>query len=131
MNEVRTAVAAARFVAIAIVLVMVWYFATRDVIRSDNPFWVPDALLGVLLLTAAVLPRRLAAPSLIFAFGFASAVFSVSLSTYVVRGAFADGANHIALIAPMLVMAAWLLRTVMLPPPVRLDVGSALSRAGR
>jgi hypothetical protein len=130
MNEGRTAVAAARFVAIAITLVMVWYFATQDVIRSDNPFLVPDALLTVLLLTAAILPRRLSVPGLIFAFAFATAVYSVSLSTYVVRGAFTDGANHLALIIPMLVMAALLMRKVM-PPPVRRDLGPVPSGAGR
>ncbi|MGH3465101.1 MAG: hypothetical protein ACRDP9_26840 [Kribbellaceae bacterium] len=99
---------AARCVALAIVLVMVFYFLTSDAIRSGNPFLVPDALLAVFLLTAAVLPRRWAVPALIFALAWAAAVFTVSLCTYIVRGEFADGADHIALIVPCVAMAAWL-----------------------
>jgi len=99
---------AARFVALAIVAVMVLYFATAGVIRSDNPFLVPDALLTVLLLTAALLPQRAAVPALIFAFGWDTAVYSTSLCTYAVRGEFAEGANHFALILPSLAMAVLL-----------------------
>jgi hypothetical protein len=33
-------------------------------------------------------------------------VFTVSLATYTLRGAFADGANHLALIIPAITMAA-------------------------
>lgn len=105
-------VTVSRGVALVVVLVMIWYFVTTDAIRSENPFLVPDALLTVLLLTAALLPRRLAVPALIFAFAWASAVYTVSLCTYAVRGAFAEGANHLALIIPMVLAAGFLMASM-------------------
>jgi hypothetical protein len=104
---------AARCVAAAIVLVMIYYFVTSDAIRAGNPFLVPDLLLTVLLAIAALLPRRLAVPSLIFAFAWSAAVFTVSLSTYAVRGEFAAGANHLALIIPAVAMAVVLSATTL------------------
>jgi hypothetical protein len=103
---------AARVVAIVIAAVMVHYLLTSDAVRAGNPFLVPDALLTVLLLTSALLPRRLAVPAMIFAFAWAAAVLTVSLCTYIVRGAFADGADHLALILPSVAMAGLLARTV-------------------
>ncbi len=100
----------ARGVALAITGVMVYYFPTSDAIRSDNPFLVPDLLLTLLLVMAALAPRRVAIPGLLFAFAFATAVYTVSMSTYTVRGEFTDGADHVALITPMLVMSVLLAR---------------------
>jgi hypothetical protein len=108
----RRILMAARGVALVISVVMIYYFATAGVIRSDNPFLVPDALLTVFLLTAALLPRRLAAPGLIFAFGWDTAVYTTSLCTYAVRGEFAEGTDHIALILPSLAMALLLIQGV-------------------
>lgn len=102
----------ARCVALSIVLLMVWYFITSDAIRSDNAFLVPDALLTVLLFTSAVLPHRIAVPALIFSFAWAAAVYTTSLCSYAVRGQFAEGANHLALIIPSVVMAMLLARCV-------------------
>jgi hypothetical protein len=98
----------ARVVAILLALVMIWYFVTSNAIRADNPFLVPDALLTVLLLAATVTPRPWAAPVFIFGFAWAAAVWTTSLCTYAVRGEFAQGANHLALIAPCVVMAVLL-----------------------
>lgn len=97
-----------RVVALAIVAVMIVYFVTSDALRWDNAFLVPDLLLTVFLLVAAVLPSRLAGPALVFATTWAAAVYAVSLSTYAVRGEFADGAIHLALIMPLLIVALWI-----------------------
>jgi hypothetical protein len=106
--RIGNATTAARIVALMITAVIVHYFLTSDAIRAGNPFLVPDALLTVLLLASALLPRRLAAPAMIFAFAWAAAVLTVSLCTYIVRGAFAEGANHLALIVPSVAMAGLL-----------------------
>lgn len=98
----------ARVVALLLVLAMIWYFATSNAIRPDNLFLVPDALLTALLLAAAVVPRSWATPGLTFAFAFAAAVWTTSLSAYAVRGEFAQGANHLALITPCVVLAVLL-----------------------
>jgi hypothetical protein len=108
----RTILTAARIVAFVISVVMIIYFPTSDAIRSDNPFLVPDLLLAAFLLTSALLPRRAAVPALIFSFGWDTAVFTTSLFTYIVRDEFAEGANHLALILPSLVMAILLGRGV-------------------
>jgi hypothetical protein len=112
MPATRTsrATAGARLLAVVLAAVMVIYFATSNAIRSGNPFLVPDLVLTLLLVGAAAVRGRLAAPAMIFAFGWAAAVWTVSLSTYITRGAFVDGANHIALIVPS-VVAAGLLAT--------------------
>jgi hypothetical protein len=106
--QLDVAIGVARVVAVALVLVMAYYFATSNAIRSGNAFLVPDALLTVFLLAAAVLPSRWAGPALIFALAWAAAVWTVSLCTYAVRGEFADGANHLALILPAVAAAAFL-----------------------
>ena len=98
----------ARVVAILLALVMIWYFVTSNAIRSDNPFLVPDALLTAFLIAAAVVPRPWAAPVFIFAFAWAAAVWTTSLCTYAVRGEFAQGANHLALITPAVLTAVLL-----------------------
>jgi hypothetical protein len=104
----RHVLTAARGVALAIVVVMIFYFATADVIRSDNPFLVPDALLTAFLLAAALSPRRIAAAALIFAFTWDIAVYTTSLSNHAVRGTFTGALDHFALIVPSLVMAVLL-----------------------
>ena len=98
----------ARVVAGLLALVMIWYFVTSNAIRSDNPFLVPDALLTVFLIGAVFVPRPWTVPALIFAFAWAAAVWATSLGTYAVRGEFAQGANHLALIAPAVLAAALL-----------------------
>jgi hypothetical protein len=98
----------ARGVAGLLALVMIWYFATSNAIREDNPFLVPDALLTAFLVAAVFVPHPWTAPALIFAFAWAAAVWTTSLSTYAVRGEFAQGANHLALITPAVLAAALL-----------------------
>jgi hypothetical protein len=98
----------ARAVALAVVVVMIFYFTTTDAISSSNPFLVPDALLTVLLLVCALLPRRFAEPALIFSLAWAAAVYTVSLCTYAVRGEFAEGADHFALIIPAVLAGGYL-----------------------
>ncbi|WP_121159517.1 hypothetical protein [Micromonospora pisi] len=112
MSTFKSSTTIARGVGAALTLVMVHYFVTSDAIRSGNAFLVPDLALTVLVLVSVLLPGRFAVPGMIFAYGWATAVYSVSLATYTVRGDFADGANHIALILPSLVMAGLLLRKV-------------------
>lgn len=124
------AIGIARFVAVALTLVMAYYFLTSDAIRSGNPFLVPDALLTVLLLAAALTPRRWAAPVMIFAFAWSAAVWTVSLSSYAVRGEFADGANHFALIIPACVMAGLLAFAVRDRAAVAVWYGSRTPRSG-
>jgi hypothetical protein len=112
MATIKNSTTIARGVGVAMALVMIHYFATTDAIRSGNAFLVPDLVLTVFVLVSALLPGRLAVPAMIFAFGWASAVYSVSLATYTVRGDFADGADHLALILPSLVMVGFLVRQV-------------------
>ncbi|MEO3814600.1 hypothetical protein ABGB17_36865 [Sphaerisporangium sp. B11E5] len=102
-NPHRT-VTVARYVALTLTAVMIWYFLTSDAVRAGNPFLVPDLLLTAFLLISAVLPHRLAAPALLFAFPWAAAVWTVSLFTYITRDAFWDGADHLALILPSLAL---------------------------
>lgn len=106
-THVRTS-SIARLLALAIVALMTWYFLTTDAVRWDNAFFVPDALLILFLLVSALLPYRVARFALIFAFAWAAAVYTVSLFTYVVRGDFLEGANHLALILPGVLMAVLL-----------------------
>ncbi|HEX6681209.1 MAG TPA: hypothetical protein VF062_00325 [Candidatus Limnocylindrales bacterium] len=114
-NDPVTAIA--RTGAAAIVLVMVYYFATSDAIRADNPFLVPDAVLTVLLAVTSLLPRPIALPGMAFGFAWSAAVFTVSLFTYVVRGELP--ATHIVLITCCLALAILLLRRLSRPPRVR------------
>ncbi|MBP2702555.1 hypothetical protein JOL79_01910 [Microbispora sp. RL4-1S] len=102
----RRVTTGSRWVAAALTLVMAVYFVTSDAIRAGNPFLLPDAVLTLLLAGATVVRGRLAAPAMIFAFAWAAAVWTVSLCTYATRGAFAEGANHIALIVPCVAAAA-------------------------
>ncbi|GII52435.1 hypothetical protein Pth03_08240 [Planotetraspora thailandica] len=104
----RNAMTTARIVALALVAVMAVYFITSDAIRSGNPFLVPDALLTALLAVSAAFRGRLAVPVMIFSFAWAAAVWTVSLCTYITRGAFEDGANHLALIIPSVGVAGLL-----------------------
>jgi uncharacterized membrane protein len=104
---------AGRAVAFVIAIIMTQYFFTSDAVRSDNAFLVPDLLLVAFLLTASLLPQRAAVPALLFAFGWETGVFTTSLFTYIVRDEFAEGANHLALILPSLLMAILLAHRVI------------------
>lgn len=104
----RKAMTVARWTSGALTVVMIYYFVTSDAIRAGNPFLVPDLVLTVLLPVSATLRGRLAVPAMIFAFAWAAAVWTVSLCTYITRGAFADGANHIPLILSSVVAAGLL-----------------------
>ena len=100
----------ARSVAGLLALFMAAYFLTDNFggssVRSlGNPFLVPDLLIVVLLGIAAVLPRRLAVPALIFALAWAAAVWAVSLSHWLVDGELARGLGHLTLIIPAVVAA--------------------------
>ncbi|MEU4534133.1 hypothetical protein AB0G15_04605 [Streptosporangium sp. NPDC023825] len=106
----RNATTTARWVIVALTGTMIYYFVTSNAIRPGNPFLVPDMILTVLLPASAAFRGRFAVPAMIFALAWSAAVWTVSLCTYSTRGAFADGANHLALIIPS-VVAAGLLAT--------------------
>ncbi|GAA3779169.1 hypothetical protein GCM10022225_79150 [Plantactinospora mayteni] len=112
-------VAVARGMAGALTVAMVWYFATSDALRSENPFLVPDLLVAIFALASSLLPRRAAVPAMIFTFGWAAGVFTTSLFHYVVRGEFP--VDHIFLILPSLVLAVLLGRVAggRVPAPER------------
>ncbi|GAA4190212.1 hypothetical protein GCM10022252_28190 [Streptosporangium oxazolinicum] len=103
----------ARWTIVALTVVMIYYFVTSNAIRSGNPFLVPDLILTVLLPASAALRGRVAVPAMIFAFAWASAVWTVSLCTYITRGAFADGANHLLLIFSSVLAAGLLAITAL------------------
>ncbi|WP_192765923.1 hypothetical protein [Plantactinospora soyae] len=107
----------ARGVAAVMGLVMVHYFWTSDAIRAGNPFLVPDLLLTLFALVSSLLPRRVAVPAMIFAFGWAAGVLTVSLFSYVVRNEFP--VDHLFLILPSVAMAVLLGRIAarVVPPP--------------
>ncbi|WP_436763478.1 hypothetical protein [Streptosporangium sp. V21-05] len=98
----------ARWTIGVLTTVMIYYFVTSDAIRAGNPFLVPDLVLTVLLPVSATPRGRLAVPAMVFALAWAAAVWTVSLCTYITRGAFADGANHIPLILSSVVAAGLL-----------------------
>lgn len=106
MTLLRTA----RIVAAIQATVMTVYFLVTDAVRADNPFLVPDLLLTVLLVVAACLPARWAVPALVFAFGLAAGVWTVSLSHYAVRGELVDGLDHLPLIGASVVQSLFLVR---------------------
>lgn len=103
MANVLSTTRVARCVAVVMSLVMTNYLLTDAVHRDDNPFLVPDVLVAVLLGGSASLPRRLAAPAMLFAFAWTAGVITVSLFSYVVRGEFAVG--NLALILVSVAMA--------------------------
>ncbi|MEU8382727.1 hypothetical protein [Streptosporangium sp. NPDC048865] len=113
----RNATTTARWVIVLLTAVMIYYFVTSDAIRAGNPFLVPDLILTALLPASAALRGRLAVPAMTFAFAWSAAVWTVSLCTYITRGAFADGANHIPLILAGVVAAALLATSVSAREP--------------
>ncbi|WP_143230019.1 hypothetical protein [Actinophytocola xanthii] len=71
---------AARVVGLLLAAIMLVYLATYDgVWESDNPFLVPDILMGALLLASSVLPSRWAPPAMIFAFGWTAGILAVTV----------------------------------------------------
>lgn len=91
-------------------LFMATYFATDNfggdsVLRLDNPFLVPDLLIVALAGTAAVLPRCLARPALLFALTWSAAVWTVSLTHLLVAGETGRGLGHLLLILPAVLAA--------------------------
>ncbi|WP_117209593.1 hypothetical protein [Allorhizocola rhizosphaerae] len=54
--------------------------------RPDNPFLVPDLILCGLLVAAALVPARIAATALIFAFGLTAGVLMSAAASYLVTG---------------------------------------------
>jgi hypothetical protein len=107
----------ARGISLALAAVMIYYFVFSNPVRADNPFLVPDAILTLLLLGAPLFRGRFAGPAMIFAFAWAAGVWTVSLCTYAVRGEFAEGANHLVLIAACLIGAGVLVAAR--PAPAR------------
>lgn len=90
---------------------MAAYFATDNfgggsVRRLDNPFLVPDLLIVVLLGSSAALPRRIAAPALIFSLAWSAAVWATSLAHWLVDGEVGRGLGHLALVLPAVLAAA-------------------------
>ncbi|MBC7277292.1 hypothetical protein [Nocardioides sp.] len=100
----------ARGVAGLLALFMAAYFATDNfggdsVLRLDNLFLVPDLLIVVLLATAAALPARFARPALTFSLAWSAAVWTVSLSQWVVADQVGRGLGHLILILPAVIAA--------------------------
>jgi hypothetical protein len=62
------------------------FLFVSDAWRADNPFLVPDLVLCAVLLGAASLRGRVAAPALILALGLAAGVLITSVSAYAVDG---------------------------------------------
>ncbi|WP_049578611.1 hypothetical protein [Streptomyces sp. SBT349] len=74
----------------------------------DGEFVVPDLIVGLALLIAAVLPRDQATSALTAAFGMASGVFAVAAFSYVERGDIGPGVTLFALTSLALtVLLAW------------------------
>jgi hypothetical protein len=74
---------------ITAVLVGVGTFAFLFISNSwspDNLFLVPDLIITAALVIAALLPKRLARPALLFAFGLAAGVLMTATSWYAIRG---------------------------------------------
>lgn len=84
MNTLKTA----RIIAIALSVITFAFIFIHDNFRLDNIFFIPDMLLCVVLIVAALLPARLAVPLLIATYGAAAGIFSVSVASYAVRGEF-------------------------------------------
>ncbi|WP_350275563.1 hypothetical protein [Kribbella sp. HUAS MG21] len=106
----RNGLLAARVVAGFLALFMAAYFATDNfggdsVRRLDNPFLLPDLLIVVLLGVSAALPRRLAAPALIFSLAWSAAVWATSLAHWLVDGEVGRGLGHLALVLPAVAAA--------------------------
>jgi hypothetical protein len=104
-------VRAARVVGLLLAAIMLVYLTTYDdVWESDNPFLVPDILMGVLLATSSVLPSRWAAPAMIYAFGWTAGILAVTVFNYLIRDEFS--ALNLAMALTATVAAALLARNV-------------------
>lgn len=77
-----------RSVAIALGVITFAFFFIHDNFRLDNIFFIPDMLLCIALVVAALLPKNFAVPALMATFGAAAGIFSVSVASYAVRGEF-------------------------------------------
>ncbi|MFI7615801.1 hypothetical protein ACIBP6_31720 [Nonomuraea terrae] len=104
----------ARGVAAVMSLIMAVYLAVDGAHRPANMFLWPDVAVAVFLAAAAALPRRYAHAGLIFAFGWSAGVITVSIFSYVVRGAFAW--PNLGLVLAAVLMAALLTRSLALSP---------------
>ncbi|GAA3717377.1 hypothetical protein GCM10022224_098830 [Nonomuraea antimicrobica] len=119
-------VTVARYVAAIMSLIMVVYLALDGAHRPANMFLWPDVAVAVLLAGSGVLPSRHARTGMIFAFGWAAGVITVSIFSYVVRGAFAW--PNLALVVVAVLMAALLSRSPAIPVPAA--SGRDASKAG-
>ncbi|MFG1704162.1 hypothetical protein ACFLIM_13315 [Nonomuraea sp. M3C6] len=107
-------VTAARWVAAAESVIMAGYLAVDGAHRPNNMFLWPDIAVAVFLAVAAALPHRLARPAMIFAFGWAGGVITVSIFSYVVRGEFAW--PNLGIVVAAVTMAALLIRQLAPAP---------------
>lgn len=100
--------------ALALVAVMIGYFATREDVRTtDNPFLVPDLLFPIVLLVGALLPSRIAPPVLLAGFAMESGVILVSFCTHLTKDKFDVG--NLALFLVGVVMTGILMRSLSKP----------------
>ncbi|QFG22309.1 hypothetical protein [Actinomadura sp. WMMB 499] len=83
------------------------FLFVHDSWRGDNLFLVPDLILCALLLIAAALPGRYAAPALGFALAMSAGVFTASVSSYAVRGNWAPPACSGSPAAPSWPRSCW------------------------
>lgn len=93
---------------------MAGYLALDGAHRPDDPFLWPDVAVAAFLAIRSALPARHAPTALLFAFGWAGGVLTVSVFSYVVRGEFAWPNLGLVLIA--VAMAALLARHVTRDP---------------
>lgn len=76
--------------------------------RTDNIFAVPDFAFSLLLLVAAVLPRRFAVPALITGFYFGSGVITIAALERFDLGQPAQGTLNLVIVAAYLTVAVLL-----------------------
>ena len=76
----------ARYIAIFMSVVTLFFLFLHRSFRTDNIFLVPDIILCCLLIISAVLPKKIAPVAMLFSFGLASGVFITSVSQYIVQG---------------------------------------------
>jgi len=76
----------ARVTAVALSVGTFAFTFVGDNWRRDNLFLVPDLIVCVLLIIAALLPASRAVPALLIAFGCAAGVLGTAVSSYIVEG---------------------------------------------
>ncbi|MBE1877665.1 hypothetical protein [Myceligenerans pegani] len=98
-----------RVAALALSVATFAFLFIHDSWRPDNLFLVPDLVLCVTLVAAALTPARWASRALLFAFGLTAGVLMTSVASYAVDGRF-GGASLLGAVAAV-VLAALIARS--------------------